>query len=425
MWPADPHNLHNLRRPDFLVISPPKTGSTWLAANLRHHPQIFIPEVKEVRYFSSLYKWLDYRWYCDYFSEAGLRLAGEASPSYAALPLDRIWLIRQLLPDLKLVFLMRDPVSRAWSHARHSHQFCEANFATAGTPCLVPTEEQWQANFAHDWPLVSGDYLGQLRRWSSVFPPEQLLVGFYESIGTRPAALLREVFKFLGVDPDLDLSGFPVQERILVGPAGDLTPTLAATLRGLLRDRTVELSAFLREHLGLCPPPEWNQTLNSSDTVLPAPVPGAFLREMDDRFLAEVAALEDMFPTAHRPIRGEFRGYDMVCYRGILYAFSRTLGPISLADLDPSTLSRLQVEGTCVTAQTIPELKEKISTHLLVQASTRVRAVENELRESREETARLAAELAGVIAAVRRPSRAKRIVRALLGSAQREGRKPR
>ena len=334
MWPADPHNLHNLRRPDFLVISPPKTGSTWLAANLRHHPQIFIPEVKEVRYFSSLYKWLDYRWYCDHFSEAGPRLAGETSPSYAALPLDRIRLIRQLLPDLKLVFLMRDPVSRAWSHARHSHQFCEANFATTAPTQAAPTEEQWQANFAHDWSLVSGDYLGQLRRWSSVFPAEQLFVGFYESIATRPVELLREVFDFLGVDPDVDLSDSPVRERILVGPAGDLTPTLAANLRGLLRDRTVELIAFLREHYGLRPPPEWAATLNPSDPVLAVPVPGAFLREKDDRFLADVAALEDTFPTAHRPIRGEFRGYDMVCYRGNLYAFSRSLGPISLANLE-------------------------------------------------------------------------------------------
>ena len=425
MWPADPHNLHNLRRPDFLVISPPKTGSTWLATNLRHHPQIFIPQVKEVRYFSSLYKWLDYRWYCDHFSEAGPRLAGEASPSYAAIPLDRIRLIRQLLPDLKLVFLMRDPLSRAWSHARHSHQFCEANFATSDPTHAAPSEEQWQANFAHDWSLVSGDYLGQLRRWSSVFPAEQLFVGFYESIATRPAELLREVFDFLGVDPDVDLSDSPVRERILVGPTGDLTPTLAANLRGLLRDRTVELIAFLREHYELRPPPEWDSTLNPSDAVLAVPVPGAFLREKDDRFLADVAALEDTFPTAHRPIRGEFRGYDMVCYRGNLYAFSRVLGPISLADLDQSTLNRLQVEGTCVTALTIPELKEKISTRLVAQADARFHTVEHELRESREETARLAAELAGVIAALRRPSRAKRIVRALLGSAQREGRKPR
>ena len=45
--------------PQFLVISPSKTGSTWLADNLRCHPQIFVPAVKEVKYFSSLFKWLN------------------------------------------------------------------------------------------------------------------------------------------------------------------------------------------------------------------------------------------------------------------------------------------------------------------------------------------------------------------------------
>jgi hypothetical protein len=45
--------------PDFLVISPPKTGSTWLSHNLRCHPEIFVPPRKELRYFGSLSRWID------------------------------------------------------------------------------------------------------------------------------------------------------------------------------------------------------------------------------------------------------------------------------------------------------------------------------------------------------------------------------
>ena len=74
------------RRPDFLVISPPKTASTWLADNLRCHPQIFVPAAKKVKYFSYYSKWLDLNWYLDQFSAAGGRVKGEVSPSYAILP---------------------------------------------------------------------------------------------------------------------------------------------------------------------------------------------------------------------------------------------------------------------------------------------------------------------------------------------------
>src|SRR5262249_47817455 len=109
------HKLSGLR-PDFFVISPPKTGSSWLAANLGCHPGVFVPGIKEIKYFSSFYKWLDLNWYLDHFLPAAGRLKGEASPSYAILPVERILLIRELFPKLKLIFLMREPMARAWSH---------------------------------------------------------------------------------------------------------------------------------------------------------------------------------------------------------------------------------------------------------------------------------------------------------------------
>ncbi len=184
--------------PDFLVVSPPKTGSSWLAVNLGCHPQVFVPGIKEIKYFSSFFKWLDLNWYLDHFASADGRLKGEASPSYAILPVERIRLIRQLFPKVKLVFLMREPISRAWSHAKHNYRYCEANFATRSRfpgaefeepPGGIETvsDEQWGENFIHDWPCASGDYLGQLRRWLSVFPREQMYVGFYESIALRTA----------------------------------------------------------------------------------------------------------------------------------------------------------------------------------------------------------------------------------------------
>src|SRR5262249_4365375 len=249
------------RRPDFLVVSPPKTRSTSLADTLRHHPQAFVPAVKEVKYFSSFFRSLDLGWYLAQFAPAAGRLKGEASPSYAMLPRERIRLVRALLPRLKLVYLMREPIARAWSHARHNHRYREANFASCRAPLDAVPDEEWQANFTQDWTLASGDYLGQLRRWLAVFPKEQVFVGFSESIAERPPALLAEVFAFLGLDPGVDLSTFPVTERILAGPPGQLPPSLWRFLHGLLHRRSLELVAFLRGRLGLEPPPAWRATL--------------------------------------------------------------------------------------------------------------------------------------------------------------------
>src|SRR5438270_8427389 len=92
--------------PRFLIISPAKTGSTWLADNLRCHSQLMVPRAKEVKYFSSFYRWLDLDWYASHFEAPG-KIAGEASPTYAPLPLSRIRAIRDLMPDVKLIFLMR------------------------------------------------------------------------------------------------------------------------------------------------------------------------------------------------------------------------------------------------------------------------------------------------------------------------------
>ncbi len=400
MWHhfADPHDRFCHRRPDFLVISPPKTGSTWLAANLRHHPQLFVPEVKEVKYFSSLFKYLDFGWYCDHFTAAGNRQAGEASPSYASLPLATIRLIRQLLPDIKLVFLMREPVSRAWSHAKHNHRYREANFAQTATDTDLVTDDQWRENFAHDWPLVAGDYLGQLRRWTSVFPAEQLFVGFYESIATNPATLLRDVFTFLGVDPEVDLSSFPVEERILPGPPGDLSPELTQALRGLLRARTAELVDFVGDRFGLESPSEWQATLHAP-TVPSTEQPAAFRLENDDEYLSGVMQLEETFASGHRRVLSDYRGYDIVFSRGALHAVPR----------DDARTSREEP----LVAPTLSEMKERITTRLLEAASARVQSVEDELRATRDTVSSLSAELAELVALSRRPSLARRLLHSM------------
>src|SRR5262249_11248380 len=151
----------------------------------------------------------------------------------------------------------REPVARAWSHAKHNYRYGEARFAGRTAAFEAVPDRQWNESFAHEWAFASGDYLGQLRRWLSVFPREQVYMGFYEAIARQPETLLRDLFGFLGVDPGVDLSSFPVRDRILTGLPGALTGPLEHSLHHLLHDRTRQLVTFLREHFNLEPPAEW------------------------------------------------------------------------------------------------------------------------------------------------------------------------
>jgi hypothetical protein len=370
------------RRPDFLVVSPPKTGSTWLAENLRAHPGVFVPAVKELKYFSSLFKWVDPAWYLEQFAAGEGRVKGEASPSYALLPVARIRLLRHLAPGLKVVFLLRDPVARAWSHAKHTHRHREATFADHAPDFAAVTESEWVENLAHDWVAASGDYLGQLRRWLSVFPRDQVFVGFHEDIAIRPAELLREVLAFLGVDASLDLAAFPLHERILAGQSGDPPPGVRDFLHRQWHGRTRELVAFLKRAFDCSPPQNWADTPTPRAISAPVRV-SAFAHERDDAYLARVVANEERFPAAFAGVLANYFGYDIVFARGRLVAASRHLGPADLPNgvvgADADTLRRLEEAGHCHFAPTLGELKERVARHVAERTEAHARALGAEL----------------------------------------------
>jgi hypothetical protein len=352
-------------RPDFLVISPAKTGSTWLADNLRCHPQLFVPAVKEVKYFSSYCDDFDLDWYLEHFVAAGGRLKGEASPSYALLPPARLRQLRRLLPGVKLVFLLREPLARAWSHAKHTFRYRELTFAAGPRDFAAVTEPMWREAVAQDWVLASGDYLGQLQRWLAVFPRAQFYAGFYESITERPEALLRDVFRFLGVAADVDLSAFPVRQRVLPGIAAEPSPSLRQTLHQLLHERTVALARFLREQFDLVPPPAWQDTLQRGTTPWPSrPVPVVFARALEDGCLARVLAAEKTFPSACRALP-DHRGYALYLRRGRYYALARSLPSFWPGDVDDAVLDSYRPSGHCFSAATLAGVKRCVDRHLV------------------------------------------------------------
>ena len=199
--------------PDFLILGAQKAGTTALYAYLRRHPQITGPSWKEVSFFDRHYARGE-AWYRGNFPNT-LRargLVGEASPSYLFHPLapERV---AGLVPEAKLIVLVRNPVDRAFSHYQHEVAFGREPLsfeeALAAVDDRLRGEEERMlgdpAYFSHAWwnytYRARGRYAEQLERWLAVFPREQLLIVPSDDLLLEPGRAHARVLEFLGADP--------------------------------------------------------------------------------------------------------------------------------------------------------------------------------------------------------------------------------
>lgn len=176
---------------DFLIIGSMKSGTTSLHTYLEQHPQISMSSKKEVHFFSGETWDRGIEWYAEHFdSRASMR--GEASTSYSKFPLVREVprRIHATVPDVKLVYLVRDPVERVLSHLHHN--------------LLVGIEEPEDVTASVRSPETHyvdvSRYWMQLRQYLEFFPAERILVLTSEELRTHPQDTLRRACTFLSVD---------------------------------------------------------------------------------------------------------------------------------------------------------------------------------------------------------------------------------
>jgi len=135
---------------------------------------------------------------------------GDKSPNYCTIPLERIKFIRSIMPDVRLILMIRNPIERAWSHAAMNLM------KFSGKKMEEISNSKFRRHFIRS--QGRGDYPAILDRWLKIFPSEQLYVGFFEDISLCPKKLLSEVFAHLGVSQDVDWKSFPYQRVINKGP---------------------------------------------------------------------------------------------------------------------------------------------------------------------------------------------------------------
>jgi hypothetical protein len=206
--------------PDFLIIGTQKGGTTSLYLYLNEHPNIGGAVIKEVSFFDKNYS-LGLSWYRAQFPMPLRQLytrdirkqnytVGEASPGYLIYP-HAPGRIAKILPCIKLIALLRNPVERAYSQYRHnvSRGFEQLSFADA----IEAEEERTQAEkekvlsnpqynstafFRYSY-LARGVYVDQLKHWLDFFPREQLLILKSEELNAEPTEIFKQTLAFLDV----------------------------------------------------------------------------------------------------------------------------------------------------------------------------------------------------------------------------------
>lgn len=203
---------------NFIIIGAAKSGTTTLHGYLSKHPKIFMPDLKEPCYFDNTMKdgieptkgWhLGEDWYHSLFADAeDGQLLGEASTNYTRYPQvqntpQRIF---DYNPDIKLIYVLRDPVARTYSHFVHR--------------CVK--ELKFNPPFAGDFrehlkrdPMCidSSKYAMQLAQYREYFEKDAILLLSFSQLKRRPEQVVGQVLEFLGLEEaprmfegDLDLN---------------------------------------------------------------------------------------------------------------------------------------------------------------------------------------------------------------------------
>jgi hypothetical protein len=179
--------------PNVLIVGAAKCGTTSLHEYLDLHPEVAMSREKELDFFVEEKNWArGIEWYEAQFAAAAAAVQGESSPSYSAYPRYKgvPARIRQVVPDARLIYLVRDPIDRIVSHFLHRQVVrpgtLEDAFADAGRrEGLIGPSRYWL----------------QLDRYLDHFSEQQILVVDSDDLRIRRDETLARIFAFVGVDP--------------------------------------------------------------------------------------------------------------------------------------------------------------------------------------------------------------------------------
>ena len=242
------------RLPDFLIAGAPRCGTTWLCHLLDRHPDIYLakPFQPEPKFFliDELYKQGIQHYAGNWFQNVGLQqICGEKSTNYmeSSIAAARIY---KHLPKVKLIFILREPASRAFSNYLWSSM---NGLETEDFRSALDLEDKRESQvhkhlkYARPHALFSrGLYAKHLQVYFDLFDRKQILCLRYEDIHKSPESLAERLHLFLGLTPrPKDASRLGV-----INASRESSIEIPRKIFNILRDRYAEPNKQLAKLLG-------------------------------------------------------------------------------------------------------------------------------------------------------------------------------
>jgi hypothetical protein len=270
-------------QPGFLGVGAPRAGTSWLHRNLRRHPELWLPPVKELHYFDAQrpgagayfkephksFRRVSWGWYlhtsrglmrralrlraplgwtCRYI--LGRRndawyarlfrndlLSGEITPAYMFLPRPVIEEIRALNPEMKILLLLRNPIDRTWSSTRK--KLARRSEEASVEELLALTEKPGV--------VLRNDYVSAISNWRGVFG-DQVFIGFFDDLVVAPRDLFRSVLQFLCVDSCDKFIPDDIDKTVGASPAREMPGEIALRMAATYLDQLRELEKLVGGH---------------------------------------------------------------------------------------------------------------------------------------------------------------------------------
>lgn len=213
--------------PDFLLIGAPQAGTDLVKAALQAHPSVWFPPLDNILAFHPSFQLVRFNtilkfyrrelpfsrdqavwlmryflriapspsWYGSLFRTpaAAKLIKGELSDEYMTLPYDEAAKLHSVMPDAKIVFMIRDPIERSYIDIR-------TRFLNhPKMPFAKLSKRQLIALMNSDWARSHSGYQQAINNWNVFFPQTQIFVGFYEDMISRPDAFFSQLYAFLGL----------------------------------------------------------------------------------------------------------------------------------------------------------------------------------------------------------------------------------
>ena len=231
--------------PDFIIIGTARSGTTSLYYNICEHPSVLPAAYDEIGFFDSNYH-LGINWYRSMFptkrkmeqvkEKTGFAITGEDTPFYIWDPLVAERILK-ILPNVKLIVLIRNPVDRAYSNyhlgLRSGTENLSFEDAIKSELSKLETVETNSENITAKFTIprsyiVKGLYAEQLKIWFELFRSDQLLIVNTDDFEAHPQKVLNEIYGFLEI-PEINIGNL---EKHKV----ELYEKMKSSTRGFLLD---------------------------------------------------------------------------------------------------------------------------------------------------------------------------------------------